>query len=154
MVLTTMALAVLLVLAPPVYAQLSISDLAADEDGNLVGPRPPEYEVTEDGTLVIGGDVLVPCSDVGSPADPSELRGATQQAKAQMEQARRENIRACEAAGFGTAAGTPPGGAPTQVASASALPETGGSGAPVAALAPLALLVGGLLAFRVVRRDF
>ncbi len=61
--------------------------------------------------------------------------------------------RACEAAGFGTAAGPSSGGAYTPVASASALPKTGGSGGLMAALVPLALLVGGLLAFGAVRRD-
>jgi len=39
--------------------EATVEDLAADEEGNLVGPRPKEYRVTEDGTLIIDGDVSV-----------------------------------------------------------------------------------------------
>lgn len=114
--------------APPALAQLS---------GD--GPPPPKYQVKEDGSLVIGGDVVVSCDQIGQE-DP-------------YLQADGPEARACEAAGFGTAAGPSSGGASTSDASASALPETGGPGGPVAALVPLALLVGGLLAFGVMRRD-
>ena len=149
-----MALAVLLVLASPAYPQSSMSDLAADEEGNLLSPRPPDYQVDENGTLIIEGDMLVPCSEVGGPPDPSETRNAAPKVRAEIEQSRREGIRACQAAGFDTAAGSSYGGAPASVASASALPETGGSASPVDALVPLALLVGVLLALGVARTDF
>ncbi len=118
------------VLASPAMAQLDLS-------GNA--PPPPEYQVKEDGTLVIGGDVVVSCSQVGLE-DPYLKAGGPE-------------ARACEAAGFGTAADPSSGGAATPAASTSALPETGGPGS-VVALVSLVLLVGtSLLAFGVVRRD-
>jgi hypothetical protein len=115
----------------PAQAQLDLS-------GNATPP--PEYQVKEDGTLIIGGDVAVSCFQIGRE-DP-------------YLQADGPQARACEAAGFGTAMGPSSGGTSAPSASASALPETGGSGFPMAALVPLALLAGGLLAFGLVRRDF
>ena len=88
-------LAAMLALAAPAYPQeevvVSSEDLAADQDGNLVGPRPPEYQVTEDGTLIIDGDVLIDCSAIG-------LEGGS--------------ARACESAGFPTAVDDPSGTLP------------------------------------------
>ena len=83
-------LAAMLALAAPAHSQevLSSEDLAVDQDGNLVGPRPPKYQVDEDGTLIIDGDVLIDCSAVG-------LAG--------------ESARACESAGFRPAVDAPPG---------------------------------------------
>jgi hypothetical protein len=118
------------VLASPALAQLDLS-------GNATPP--PEYQVKEDGTLIIGGDVVVSCSQVG--LDEQYLTAGGPQA------------RACEAAGFGTAGDGPPDGASTPATSASALPETGGSGPLVVAFVPLVLLVSGLLAFGIMRRD-
>ena len=103
------------------------------------GPPPPEYQVKEDGTLIVGGDIEVHCSQVG--LDEQYLTASGPQA------------RACEAAGFEIAGDGTPSGASTPAASASGLPETGGSGPAVVAFVPLALLVGGLLAFGVVRRN-
>lgn len=120
-----------------VLATISVSPALAQLAGDA--PPPPGYQVKEDGTLVIGGDVVVSCSQVGLE-DPYLKAGGPE-------------ARACEAAGFGGAAGPSPGGAPAPEASASALPETGGLGS-VVALAALVLLVGaGLLAFGVARRD-
>ena len=87
-------LAAMLALAAPAYPQeevVSSEDLAVDQDGNLVGPRPPEYQVDEDGTLIVGGDVLIDCSAIG-------LEG--------------ESARACESAGFPTAVDDPSGTLP------------------------------------------
>lgn len=117
-----------------------------------MGPRPPDYEVDEGGTLIIGGDVFTSCSGVGEAPDPSELRGVTPKVQAQIERAGREAIRACRAAGFDTAGDLPAGASIAE--GDAALPETGGPalpGAPLAAGAVL-LLAGGLLASRVIRR--
>lgn len=86
-------LAAMLALAAPAYPQevVSSEDLAVDQDGNLVGPRPPEYQVTEDGALIIDGDVLIYCSAIG-------LEG--------------ESARVCESAGFPTAMDDPSGTLP------------------------------------------
>ena len=125
-------LAALLALAAPAYPQVVGSeDLATDEEGNLVGPRPPGSQVTEDGTLIIDGDVLVRCADVGlddySPgADDPAVR-------AQIERSLREAAQACRTAGFATATDD----------SLEALPETGG--APPLLLNGLLLLAGGAL---------
>ena len=130
-------LATLVALAAPAYPQ-TISDLAADENGNLVGPRPPDYEVNENGLLIIGGDVLMPCSAIGEPSGSSGLRRATPKARAEIEKSRIESIQACQAAGFDTAGDVPP--------ETAALPETGGPAllAPLL-LAAVATLVAGLL---------
>ena len=130
-VLLAAVLSVVLATMPvsPALAQLSVD-----------APPPPEYQVKEDGTLIIGGDIEVHCSQVG--LDEQYLTANGPQA------------RACEAAGFEIAGDGTPGGASTPAISASALPETGGSGSAVVAFVPLALLVGGLLAFGVVHRNF
>ena len=129
-----MALAVLLALATPAFPQPSSMDLAADEEGNLVAPGPSEYQVTEDGTLIIGGDVLVDCAEVGIVDET--LERATPAVRAQEGEARNEAIRSCRTAGFSTAANVP----------LVALPETGG--APPLLLAGLLLASEGLLAIR------
>ena len=129
-------LAALLVLATPAYPQVVGSEgLAADEEGNLVGPRPPEYQVTEDGTLIVGGDVLVKCVEVGLDDYPP---GADDPAvRVQIERSPRESARACRAAGFATATED----------SLEALPETGG--APPLLLAGLLFLGSiGLIAIQ------
>ena len=130
-------LATLAALAAPAYPQTVAEDLAADEDGNLVGPRPPDYEVDGNGRLVIGGDVLIPCSDIGKPSGSSGLRRATPSARAEIEKSRVESIRACQAAGFDTA-----GDIPSDV---EALPETGGATFPAPLLAAVTILAAGLL---------
>ena len=134
----TVMLAATLVLAAPAYPQAASSgNPAANEEGNLAAPRPPEYQVTEDGGLIIGGDIRGDCAAIGR-ADPTE-RFADPSARVQMERADNEAARACEAAGFSTAA---------DGVSSSALPETGG--APPLPLAGLLLLAGvvGLVALR------
>ena len=121
-----------------VLATLPVSPALAQLSGE--GPPPPEYQVKEDGTLIVGGDIESHCSQVGLDEQYLTADGS--------------EARACEAAGFEIAGDGPPGGVPTPAASASALPETGGSGSAVVAFVPLALLVGGLLAFGIVRRNF
>ena len=104
-VLTAVLLAALATATPASWAQ-------------EVGVGPPdeviysqgEYTVTEDGFLVFDGDVAHPCSEVGihdaSPADQPP-GGDVSQAQAQRA---REGIRACQAAGFPTAADVSPVG--------------------------------------------
>lgn len=120
-----------------VLATMTVSPAPAQLDLSGGAPPPPEYQVKDDGSLVIGGDVVVSCFQIGRE-DP-------------YLQADGPEARACEAAGFGTAAGSPSGGA-TPAPPTSALPETGGPGSVVAFI-PLALLAGGLLTFGVVRRN-
>ncbi len=128
-------LAALLALATPAFPQTSSMDLAADEEGNLVAPHPPEYQVTEDGTLIIGGDVLVRCAEVG--LDDYPLGADDPVVRAQIERSLRESARACRAAGFPTAADD----------SLGALPETGGA-PPLLPIGLLLLAGGGLVALR------
>ena len=137
-------LATLVALATPAYPQVVSEDLAADEDGNLVRPRPPDYEVDENGLLIIGGDVLIPCSDIGMPSELPRLGGEDPGTRAKIEQTRREEIRACQAAGFDTAGNLPASASPSPSApaDAAALPETGGP----ALLAPLLLATVATLA--------
>ena len=122
-----------------VLATMPVSPALAQLDLSGNATPPPKYQVKEDGSLIIGGDVVVSCHQIGQE-DP-------------YLQADGPEARACEAAGFGTATGPSSDDTSTPEASASALPETGGSGPVVVALVPLALLVGGLLAFGVVRRN-
>ena len=151
----TAMLVTLVAPATPAYSQTVSEDLAADEDGNLVGPRPPAYEVDENGFLIIGGDVLIPCGDIGVSQDPeSREAGPIPEAEAKkIERAMGAEIRTCQAAGFDTAGDLPAGNSPSPSAPAaggdSTLPETGGvmlqallllaAGVSLTAVAPLAL---------------
>lgn len=87
------------------------------------GALPPGYEVEEDGTLVIGGDVVVRCSEVGllggdpGTNDPAVL--------SQINESVRESVAACESAGFPTSADPAPGAAASDGAS-----DTSGVSAP------------------------
>lgn len=139
MLAAVLAVTLSAVLATPAYPQTVAEDLAADEDGNLVGPRPPDYEATEGGMLIIGGDVLIPCSDIGKPSDPPGAGEYPPAVRAEIEQSRRESILACQAAGFDTAGDVP--------SSATTLPETGGPAllAPMLLAAVATLVAGGFL---------
>ena len=139
-------LATLVAPATPAYPQTVSEDLAADEDGNLVGPRPPDYEVDENGMLIIGGDLLIPCSDIGERSDPSGAGGYPPAVRAKWDRARREEIRTCRAAGFETAGDLPASASPSPGAPAAdgTLPETGGPALPaLLLLAAGASLAGG-----------
>lgn len=138
-----------------VSASPALAQLAGD------APPPPEYQVEGDGTLVIGGDVLVPCSQVGL-GDPY-LGRDDPEVRAQIEQSLQESARACEAAGFETAVDVSSGSASASgsaaasgtassgaSADAETLPETGGLTLSALLLAAGASLVAGcLLASRV-----
>ena len=127
-----------------VSGMLSASPALAQLAGDA--PPPPEYEVNEDGTLVIGGDILVRCAEVGlgNPylgTDDPEVR-------AQIDQSLRESARACEAAGFETAVDHPSGSASSSSdasADAEVLPETGGITLWALLLAAGVSLVAGCL---------
>jgi len=61
-------------------------------------PQAIEYQVKRNGTLIIDGDVLVSCDDLLKfdnqvPTDNPKVR-------AQMQQSRRERVKACTKAGF------------------------------------------------------
>ena len=114
------------------------------------------YEVTDDGALIYGGDVVYQCEalvSLGAPAKPGD-EDVTEDGAA-VEPLTREAVELCAEAGF------PPAGAVLEapaspVASAGpdgALPETGGPSLPVPLLAAVAaLLAAGLFALRVIRR--
>lgn len=144
------------VLFAAVSEMLSASPALAQLAGDA--PPPPEYEVNDDGTLVIGGDILVRCAEVGLGeiylgTDDPEVR-------AQIDQSIRESAQACEAAGFETAVDLPSGSASASSsasasgsassssdasAEAQALPETGGLTPSGLLLAAGASLVAGCL---------
>lgn len=70
----------------------------ASEAGHVAGgPRIPEYEVQKNGTLVIGGDVLVRCRDVGGWTGPES---ASRSVKRQIRKEQQEQIKTCTKAGF------------------------------------------------------
>lgn len=62
------------------------------------GASPPKYQVKKNGTLIIGGDVLVRCADL-LKSDP-QVGNPTPEAQRQMRQARKEHVRVCTKAGF------------------------------------------------------
>lgn len=104
----------------------------AGDDGSFYRD---EYEVTEDGTLIIGGDVSFPCEDVSSFGAPA---GASSAGRATLEGETEEYAEVCRAAGF-----SPDGGM---------LPETGGLALPGLVLAAGAFgVTGALFALRVRR---
>lgn len=86
------------------------------------------YEVYEDGTLIIGGDVLGSCDTVLQEV---------QQTGAKPTQEILRQVEVCTEAGF-----PPPG--------SESLPET--SGPPLLIIATLGLLLSGALCFRGIRR--
>ena len=71
----------------------------ASDLGILAGGKPPpKYQVKKDGTLVIGGDVLVRCADLLKSS--WEGQSPTPEARRQMRQASKEQVRVCTKAGF------------------------------------------------------
>lgn len=97
-------------------------------------PGPPLLEVTEDGTLIYGGDVAIACEDMGSgivtPGDDSSA--AT---RAALERTNERAIEMCTEAGF------PPSGS-----DAARLPETGG--VSLAGLIAASVLTGYIMVRR------
>lgn len=94
-------------------------------------PAPPEYQVQEDGTLVIGGDVLVRCAEVGL-GDPY-LGADDPEVRAQIERSLRESARACETAGFSTALDAASGGASATPSASASADADGPTGSPASA---------------------
>lgn len=128
--LKTVCLTAILLVMVATAATPSFAQLAGDV------PPPPEYQVTDDGTLIIGGDVLADCSQVGIP-DPT-LREAAPAVQAEEEEVRNEAVQACRASGFATAADTPTSTSASTSAHGSPalnadglLPKTGGLVLPI-----------------------
>ena len=137
-------LGMMLATAPPAPAD---SQGVAGSSGSLAeGETPPlPYELEKDGTLVIGGDVLIDCpSEFGVSERYADARPSDPDISADLEQ-NANAVRLCEGNGFSpsgvaTDANHPPG------TDDAALPRTGG-----AALLPLTaglLLAGAAVAAR------
>jgi hypothetical protein len=113
---------------PPSGGEMVMEDLAVDEEGRLVGPRPKEYRVTEDGTLIIEGDVYL-IEYCRLFAEGSDLFNTEKE----------EYAEACTEAGFSR-----PGN------ESATLPETGGVHVAVIVVAA-SVLVGSVLVRTIVR---
>ncbi len=101
---------------PAMASQRSIEDLADDEEGNLVSAPPPETDLTEDGFLVIEGDVFVDCrSAIRLIEKHASSRTMDAITSSEVEEARTV-ARQCREAGFGG----------EERREFEALPETGG----------------------------
>ena len=74
------------------------STAVAEDMGILArGKPPPEYQVRGEGTLIIGGDVLVRCAEVGAWSGPPS---ASRSVERQLREEQREQSRVCTEAGF------------------------------------------------------
>ena len=80
-------------------------DMSADADaGDLairdvaMGEHPPKYQVKNNGTLIIEGDMVVRCADLLK--SDGQFPSATPKVRKQIAQQRREHIRVCTKAGF------------------------------------------------------
>ena len=113
---------------PPSNEGNAVEDLAADEEDRLVGQRPPEYEVTRDGTLVIGGDMYA--------VDYCRLLAENPD---RVDPKKQEYVEACAQAGFSPSDGE-----------GVLLPETGGIDATVI-IVVASVLAGSILAHRISR---
>lgn len=156
LLLSGTVLALLLGLSFPANASQEVTvaeDLAADEEGNLVGPRPPRTALTEDGYLVIDGDVYLHCPSavrIVEQYGDNPPSGAT--VTVEVGQAR-ETARQCREAGYVGAGQYADQTSPTArngpTGAATVLPETGGVALWLAGLGALAMVGGFLLCRRV-----
>jgi hypothetical protein len=81
------------------------TDMPADPDASsqairdvVMGANPPKYEVENDGTLIIEGDMLVRCADLLK--SDGQFPSATPKVRRQIAQERKEHVRVCTKAGF------------------------------------------------------
>ena len=58
----------------------------------------PKYQVKNDGTLIIEGDMVVRCADLLK--SDGQFPSATPEVRRQMRQANKEHVRVCTKAGF------------------------------------------------------
>lgn len=134
-----------LLVALSILGTLAFASTALAAFGTTVGGHPPpipEYQVTRDGMLVIGGDVLIPCHDVVSSADPGSNPGTAAEQRS-FERMIQERAKICKEASF------PPAEPTTKVRSKQRLPDTGGPSFLPAFAATLATLgLAGLLLAR------
>ena len=63
-----------------------------------MGANPPKYQVKNDGTLIIEGDMVVRCADLLK--SDGKFPSATPKVRRQIAQERREHVRVCTKAGF------------------------------------------------------
>jgi hypothetical protein len=77
-------------------AEADAGDLAIKDV--VMGANPPKYEVNNDGTLIIEGDMLVRCADLLK--SDGQFPSATSKVRRQIAQERKEHIRFCTKAGF------------------------------------------------------
>ena len=122
---------------------LAFAPAALAAFGNTVGGKPspiPEYQVTKDGMLMIGGDVLIPCHDVVLSADPGPNPGTAAEQRS-FERMIQERAKICKEASF------PPAGQTTKTKMDQRLPDTAGQSLlpVVAAMTLVALGLAGLL---------
>ena len=111
-------LALLSMLGTLTFAPAALAAFGTTVGGNP--PKIPEYRVTKDGMLVIGGDVLIPCHDVVLSADPGPNPGTAAEQRS-FERMIQERAKICNEAGF------PPAGHTTKTKIDQRLPDTGGS---------------------------
>lgn len=100
------------------------------------GPPPSEYQVTKNGTLIVGGDVFLDCGSVGSDDIPPT---ATPSARAEINQTIQEQAAICQASGFPT---------PEVGFTQARLPDTGG---PPTLVWSALLIASGILTLAMVR---
>ena len=120
-----------------VALSLWVGSPATAQTANPGGATGSPLEVTKDGMLIYGGDVVYECATVGSgivmPADNS-----SPETRAELERTNKRAVELCTEAGF------PPAGT-----EGDALPETGGY--PPMAWAVLTVAAGFVLMRRFVR---
>ncbi len=135
-----------LLVALSVLGTLVFASAALASFGTTVGGRPaqiPEYQVTKDGMLVIGGDVMTPCRELLQGRERI-LKTTAPTEQAGVRRAFQKEAAICTAKGF------PPSQPIAKVRSEQRLPDTGGPPLlPAFAATTLATLgLAGLLLVR------
>jgi hypothetical protein len=81
------------------------TDTSAEADSSsqairdvVMGANPPKYQVKNNGTLIIEGDMVVRCADLLE--SDGQFPSATPKVRRQIAQERKEQVRVCTKAGF------------------------------------------------------
>ena len=87
-------------LVPQPTTTMTAEDVASNQaiSDVVMGANPPKYQVDNHGTLTIEGDMVVRCADVLKT--DGQFPSATPKVRRQIEQSRKEQVRACTKAGF------------------------------------------------------